>query len=79
VKKHGPTIPKPNILLQNVNPVPTIGAHQYGMCCVCVCYIEACNVINCFIFVVVVPVLKSEEAHVNVIEFWTCWWEQYYI
>jgi hypothetical protein len=61
---------RPNILLQNcVNPVLTIGAHQYGMCCVCICYIEVCNVINCFVFVVV-PFLKSEEAHVDVIEFW---------
>ena len=56
-------------LLQNyVNPVPSIGAHQYGMYCVYVCYIEVCNVINCFVFVVVAPFLKSEEAHV-VIEF----------
>jgi len=27
-------------MLQNyVNPVPAIGAHQYGMCYVCVCVI----------------------------------------
>jgi len=39
------------------------------MACVVFVFVEVCNVINCFIFVVVVPFLKSEEAHFDVIEF----------
>jgi hypothetical protein len=46
------------------------GTSVWHVLCLCLCYIEVCSVINCFVFVVVVPFLKSEGAHVDVMEFW---------